>query len=270
MEHPTGEPDPVAVDPDPDLDPDTLAASDMLKNGDLASKEPSPPIGLSSSWYSPPVTHRSGYGAPVQRYDVPLAPATIIDFSSVQFVCSQAVHRRRSDLLVMFTRYEFPVNSCPLFSITCALMNSGYCCGWTPSQVSDTLAPLVMPSKELVKPASTRPAARTEADANAPSFMAVVSELVAREPGGLAWCLGRGREGGPELSRELPRLATASLSVPPTDIRAAAFRFGKRCTPMPSKFVDYFVTSYPGGDGGLDRQPAANGMFDCCTRREEP
>jgi hypothetical protein len=77
-DHLTGEPEPVAADPDPVRDPDTLAWSDMLKNGDFASTAVSPPPGLvgrSSSWYSPPATHRSGYGAPVQRYDEPLAPA---------------------------------------------------------------------------------------------------------------------------------------------------------------------------------------------------
>jgi hypothetical protein len=60
----------------------------MVKKGDLASNAvPSPAqlIDLSSIWYGPPGMRRSGYGAPVQRYEVPLAPAGLIVSKSSGF-----------------------------------------------------------------------------------------------------------------------------------------------------------------------------------------
>ena len=89
----------------------------------------------------------------------------------------------------MFTRYEFAVNPSAPLSITCAVMHSGYCCGWTPSHVSDTLEPLVMPSKELVKSPLANPAATTQAEASPLSLIVVmVCVLIAGQPGGVAWC----------------------------------------------------------------------------------
>ena len=118
---------------------------------------------------------------------------------------------------MMFTRYAFAVNPSALLSITCAVMHSGYCCGWTPSHVSDTLEPLVMLSKELVKSPLAKPAVTTKAEASPLSLMAVVvCVLVAGKPGGVAWCSrrGRGTEGRVvQDSRDVPRRRSFSRPV---------------------------------------------------------
>lgn len=75
---------------------------------------------------------------------------------------------------MIFTRYASPVNPSARFSITCAVMQSGYCCGCAASHVSDTLDPVVMPSNELVKSALDGPAASARAASRPVVLMVVV------------------------------------------------------------------------------------------------
>jgi hypothetical protein len=121
-----------------------------------------------------------------------------------------------------------------------------------------------MPSKELVKPACAAPAATTDADASPPSLMVVVSELVARESGGVAWCLGRGCE---RTQSSNPRSVLLGVSVAPSRYPCSGLQTRQRR-------ADYLaicgLRSYSGREGGLNCQPAAYGMFDCCTRRKGP
>ena len=120
----------------------------MPKKGDWANTGaaslPVQLVGLSSSWYNPPGTQRRGNGAPVHRYEVPLALA--VSWLVSALLSSPGVvplgkgiseprdglaratpqeNMREGHVLVIFIRYAFALNPSPFLSITCAVIDSG-------------------------------------------------------------------------------------------------------------------------------------------------